>query len=103
MVNTKDINWETKGKVRIKTLAEDKERGLKFSMMSLDQNVRRPHMHPDIEWVYVLKGSFSDENGVYHQGHFLENKKGSQHTLVVGSEGCELVLVWSGSVTMIHE
>jgi anti-sigma factor ChrR (cupin superfamily) len=103
MVNTKNIIWEKlQGNVKIKTLARDEERGLQMSMMSLESNVKRPHIHPDIEWVYVLKGSFSDENGTYEQGHFLANAKGSEHTLVVGPNGCEIVLVWSGSVKMVE-
>ncbi|MFH1276340.1 MAG: cupin domain-containing protein [Candidatus Woesearchaeota archaeon] len=102
MVNTKDINWEIlQENVRIKTLARDKARGLQISIMNLGKNVKRPHIHPDIEWVYVLRGSFSDENGRYEQGYFLANEKGSKHTLIVGQDGCELILVWSGSVKMI--
>tara|TARA_Y100000034_G_C6719507_1_gene318267 strand:- start:274 stop:636 length:363 start_codon:yes stop_codon:yes gene_type:complete len=115
MANTEDIQWKIlQENVRIKTLARDNERGLQMSIMDLGNNVKRPpHLHPDIEWVYVLRGSFSDENGVYEhvlrgsfsdengvyeQGDFLANKKGSKHTLVVGPDGCEIVLVWSGSV-----
>ena len=104
MVNTKNINWETlQENVRIKTLARDEARGLQITIMNLGRNVKRPHLHPDIEWVYVLRGSFSDENGTYEQGHFLANAKGSQHTLVVGPNGCEIILVWSGSVKMVNQ
>jgi anti-sigma factor ChrR (cupin superfamily) len=105
MVNTKDITWNILQKgVRLKTLARDEQRGLQMSIMVLDSFLKRPpHLHPDIEWVYVLRGSFSDENGTYEQGHFLANKKGSQHTLVVGPDGCEIILVWSGSVELVED
>ena len=104
MANTKDIQWkEIQENVRIKTLARDEERGLQMSIMSLGSNVKRPpHMHPDIEWVYVLRGSFSDENGIYEEGHFLANDKGSAHTIEVGLEGCDIIFVWSGSVKNVE-
>lgn len=37
------------------------------------------HDHRGLEYTLVLKGSFSDENGVYHPGDFLMKQPGEVH------------------------
>ena len=37
------------------------------------------HDHKGLEYTLVLKGSFSDENGVYHPGDFLLKQPGEEH------------------------
>jgi len=38
-----------------------------------------PHQHPLGEEIYVLDGTFSDENGDYPAGSYIRNPPGSQH------------------------
>ena len=39
-----------------------------------------PHSHDQVEHVYVLEGSFSDEYGTYHAGDYLVRSPGSDHS-----------------------
>ena len=68
--------------------------------MKLDPNFTfAEHTHPDIEWVYVLKGGFSDHRGIFKKGDFLLNEVGTTHTAKTGKEGAELLVCWCGKVT----
>ena len=49
-----------------------------------------PHAHPRGEEVFVLSGSYSDENGSYPQGSWVRSPAGSSHE-VTSAEGC---LLW---------
>ncbi|MBI4440419.1 cupin domain-containing protein [Candidatus Woesearchaeota archaeon] len=100
MINTKKIRWSFERKnVLSKHLARDNSRNLQLDMVKLKPNIKYlEHKHPDIEWVYVLRGSMGDENGVYREGHFIINKKGSKHSVTSGPKGCVLLVVWCGEL-----
>jgi len=48
-----------------------------------------PHEHPLGEELYVLEGTFSDENGDYPAGTYIRNPLGSKHCPFT-KEGCTL-------------
>ena len=48
-----------------------------------------PHQHPLGEEIYVLDGTFSDENGDYPAGSYIRNPHGSQHRPFT-EDGCTL-------------
>lgn len=55
------------------------------------------HEHDSVEEVLVLKGSFSDEAGVYPAGSWIRSPAGSGHAPVSGPEGA-LVFIKLGQV-----
>ncbi|OVE75121.1 hypothetical protein BVX95_00060 [archaeon D22] len=97
-MDTKSIPFEFARKnVEIKHLARDENRDFQIDLVKLDPDIEfDEHGHPDIEWIYVLKGSMWDENGKYEKDHFLINKKGSRHAMTTGPEGCEILACWCG-------
>lgn len=44
------------------------------------------HTHMGDEYTVILEGSFSDEDGLYHQGDFLVRDKNQRHTPVATSD-----------------
>ena len=48
-----------------------------------------PHQHPQGEEIYVLEGTFSDENGDYPAGTYIRNPPGSTHKPFT-RDGCTL-------------
>lgn len=83
-----------------KLLAKSDKIGFQVDILKLDPNEVFPeHTHDDIEWVYVLKGSFTDHRGTFKAGDFIENEKDSRHSTKTGPNGCELLCFWSGTVT----
>jgi putative transcriptional regulator len=55
--------------------------GIKASLIRLQQGAAIPqHGHRGTEYTVVLDGSFSDEDGIYHQGDFLMRKAGDKHS-----------------------
>jgi quercetin dioxygenase-like cupin family protein len=52
------------------------------------------HKHKVSRYNYILKGSVSDGDQKYIKGDLIINKKGSEHFLKAGSEGCEFLLIW---------
>src|SRR3989338_6037984 len=98
MVDTNTLNWQEFGEnVLVKNLARDNKRNFQFDLMKLKANARfEEHIHEDIEWVYILKGSFSDYRGTYTKGHFIINEKGSRHKVTTGTEGCIIYVCWCG-------
>lgn len=92
-MNTKKISWaQLREKVFCKHLARDDGKNFQIDIIKLEPKITfAEHVHPDVEWVYVLKGSFLDENGTYNVGDFVVNPKGSKHVVVSGLDGCEIL------------
>lgn len=99
-MDTKKIPWKKeRNKVYSKSLAKDKTRNFQIDLMKLEPNTSyNEHLHPDVEWVYILKGSLTDHRGTFKPGDFVVNKKGSRHATKTGPEGCELLCCWCGKV-----
>ena len=49
------------------------------------------HVHDSGDELFVLEGTFSDENGDYPAGTYLRNPDGSKHT-PFSNEGCKLLV-----------
>jgi len=87
-----------------KPLAESLGWGLQADLIRLDPNlVDRAHIHGDVEWVYVLEGSFSDGRGLHVKGDFVENSVEDVHQVRTGDEGALLFIVWCGKVDVVQE
>ncbi len=56
-----------------------------------------PHQHSRGEEIFVLEGTFADENGVYPKGTWIRNPPGSTHT-PYSDEGC-LIYVKTGHLS----
>jgi len=60
------------------------------------------HRHEDVEEIHVLRGSQSDERGVYPAGSHVFNPAGSAHT-VQSAEGCVALLIWRKPNTFLGD
>jgi anti-sigma factor ChrR (cupin superfamily) len=49
------------------------------------------HFHPMGEEIFVLEGTFSDENGDYKAGTYIRNPKGTSHA-PFSKEGCRILV-----------
>lgn len=107
-MNRKNYNIDLSKKVRINTTQEiftsSHESGVK--MIPLEREVAAPgrttsiveyvagepaqrHEHPFGEEIYVLEGTFSDEERDYPAGTYIRNPPGSSHTSF-SKNGCKL-------------
>ena len=86
-------------KIFKKMLARDESRNFQIDKIHLAPNIKlSPHMHPDVEWIFILNGEFSDERGTFRAGDFFINEKNSIHTVKTGKNGCELLCCWCGKI-----
>ena len=53
-----------------------------------------PHSHDQVEHVYILEGSFSDEYGTYHAGDYLVRTPGSDHS-AQSEQGATVLLMYT--------
>lgn len=92
-----DTAWEPSGTAGfwIKPLFENPESGEKTWLMKVDPGAFAPaHAHEELEQVYVLQGSFYDQDRVIEAGDFVCRAPGEPHTS--GSdEGALILLVYS--------
>lgn len=64
------------------------EAGRVTSIVKFDPGARFPeHGHPEGEEIFVLQGTFQDEEGSYPEGSFILNPDGSRHA-PWSDEGC---------------
>lgn len=61
----------------------------------------QPHRHWGGEEIFVLAGTFADEQGIYPQGTWLRNPPGSTH-MPFSEEGC-LIYVKTGHLSNANE
>ena len=91
VINTKSVAWQPsprKGILRIPLEREDAEQGHTTSLVRYEPGTSfSQHNHPGGEEIFVLEGTFSDENGHYGPGTYLRNPPGYIHT-PFSSEGC---------------
>ncbi|GEM_PF-1302378 len=97
-LNIKRTVWKkSRDKVWVKHLARDNTRDFQLDLIKLEPNTTyTSHRHPDAEWVYVLKGGFTDESGSFGEGDFKINEKHSEHTIKTPKSGCILFVCWCG-------
>jgi len=78
---------------RIKPLLEDTRAGLRTWLMQVDAGAFSPlHAHDEIEQIYVLEGSFYDQDKTYRPGEFIVRAPGAMHS--AGSEDGAVVLLF---------
>ncbi len=85
-----------------KPLAANKDKKIQADLIRIEPNLTdQPHRHNGFEWVYLLDGSFKDQEGEHSKGDFLINSTEGIHQLTSGPDGCLLLIVWTGSVTSV--
>ena len=98
-IESRNIEWEkVKEDILLKHLIRD-ERDFQIDIMKLESNRQYPsHIHSWKEYIYVLKGSMSDESGEYVVGDLIVNYRGSRHSVKSGVKGCEFLVIWDGNL-----
>ena len=94
-INAHDIAWQDSGSQGfwIKPLIEDGNQGLRTWLMKVDVGAFSPmHAHEEIEQIYVIEGSFYDQDKTYKPGDLIIRAPGAMHT--AGSEEGSLVLLF---------
>ena len=92
---SRQVDWQDCGAdgFRIKPLLEDSQAGIRTWLMKVDAGAFSPlHAHDEIEQIYVLKGSFFDQNKTYGPGEFIVRATGAMHS--AGSEAGAVVLLF---------
>ncbi len=90
-----DSEWQECGAdgFWIKPLLEDESAGLRTWLMKVDPGAYSPaHAHDDIEQVYILEGSFYDQDKTYGPGQYIVRDAGAMHS--GGSENGALMLLF---------
>jgi anti-sigma factor ChrR (cupin superfamily) len=90
------VEWQADGpKFWTKPLHEDRARGERTLLMKIDPGAAFPlHAHDEIEQIYVLSGSFFDQDRVMRAGDYACRAPGAMHT--AGSqEGAVVLLIYS--------
>jgi anti-sigma factor ChrR (cupin superfamily) len=95
VIETYSQEWSdspSPGVKRIPLEREAKEHGHTTSIVSYDPGASfTTHGHPQGEEIFVLEGTFSDENGDYPAGTYLRNPPGSSHA-PFSKDGCKLLV-----------
>ena len=89
--------WEDSGTpgFEIKRLLEDAASGWRTWLMRVAPGVEaQPHAHDQTEQIYVLEGTFYDDDGEYTVGDYIVRAPGAVHT--GGSrDGAVVLLVYT--------
>jgi len=97
VVRTQKSEWQDCGTegFRIKPLYEDEPSGQRTWLMRVDPGATAAaHAHEETEQIYVIEGSFYDNENTYQAGDFAIRAPGVMHT--AGSEtGAIVILVYS--------
>ena len=93
--DSKQIDWQDCGAegFLIKPLMEDKQAGVRTWLMKVEAGAFSPlHAHDETEQIYVLEGSFYDQDKTYGPGEYIVRAAGAMHS--AGSENGALVLLF---------
>jgi putative transcriptional regulator len=96
--------WEEAGPgIRIHTLKEEPERGVRKCLVWAQPGARNPpHRHGGAECILVLKGGLRDERGDYHAGDLCRSREGSIHSEeVIPGEDCVCYVVYYGPLEFV--
>lgn len=92
VVTPDDYEWITSPSPGVERMMFDRigeEVARATSLVRYAPNSRFPkHTHDGGEEVFVLKGTFADEHGVYREGCYLRNPIGTSHQPRIGKQGC---------------
>ena len=101
-INAHDMAWQDSGAKGfwIKPLFEDNRQGLRTWLMKVDAGAFSPmHAHEEIEQIYVIEGSFSDQDKTYKSGDLIVRAPGVMHT--GGSEEGSLVMLFYSPAAVV--
>jgi len=74
-------------------LMEDACTGLRTWLMKVEPGAfSAPHAHDEVEQIYVLEGSFYDQQKTYGAGEYIVRPPGAMHT--AGSDTGAVVLLF---------
>jgi len=93
-MNAENMAWQEseEGGFLLKPLVEDETAGIRTWLMKVEAGAfSELHAHEEYEQVYVLSGSFYDQDREYHAGDFIVRAPGAMHT--AGSRGGALMLL----------
>ena len=83
VVRTADAPWQETGTAGflIKPLYEDSASGQRTWLMKVEPGAEAPsHAHDETEQIYVIEGSFYDQDNTYGPGDFAIRAPGVMHT-----------------------
>ena len=91
-----NVDWQPDGdKFWIKPLYEDPVRGERTCLMKIDPGASFPmHAHEETEQIYVLSGSFSDQDRTLMAGDYCCRAPGAMHS-TISDEGAIMLLIYS--------
>jgi len=93
-VDANQLEWQECGAdgFLIKPLLEVEGQAIRTWLMKVEPGAFSPlHAHEEIEQVFVLEGSFYDQENTYQAGEFIVRAPGAMHT--AGSENGAVVLL----------
>ncbi len=94
-LDTGQVEWQDCGAsgFRIKPILEDASAGVRTWLMRVNAGAfSPPHSHDQIEQVYVLEGTFYDDERTYRAGEYVVRAAGALHS--AGSVDGALVLLF---------
>jgi anti-sigma factor ChrR (cupin superfamily) len=94
-VDANPVGWQDCGAegFSIKPLLEDSAGGLRTWLMKVEPGASSDmHAHDEIEQIYVLEGSFFDQDKTYTVGEYIVRAPGAMHT--AGSDTGAVVLLF---------
>ena len=94
LMKSSQLEWQDCGAEGfwIKPLLDDKENGLRTWLMKVDSGAFSAlHAHDEIEQIYVIDGSFYDQDLCYVAGDYIVRAAGAMHS--AGSYDGALVLL----------
>ena len=95
MLKSEEMSWQgcDAPGFWVKPLIEDESQGIRTWLMKVDAGAfSEMHGHSEYEQIYVLEGSFYDQDHVYGPGDFIVRAPGALHT--AGSEAGAVVLLF---------
>jgi len=96
-VDTATAQWtEVEPGYRRRTLVNDRESGTRIVLLQYDAGYQLSHLdeHENDEYLYVLSGTFVDQNQASGPGTFIHNRPGSSHQ-PHSPDGCTFLAVVS--------
>ena len=95
-VNSHVAGWrEDKPGIWVKPLYEDADRGERTLLVRMDPGARsEPHSHEGFEQVYVLSGSFQDDNRLLREGDHCCRTPGVMHS-AFSEEGVLVLAIYT--------
>ena len=92
-----DTDWQATGSdgFWVKKLYEDEARGERTWLMRIDPGAYSPpHAHEEFEQVYVLGGSFYDDDRLVRAGEFCARSPGAVHS-AASDEGATMLVIYT--------